>query len=348
MADKDKNNNRRKVVKTIKINNGQLTYEIYLDGATGDWYRNGKKLTENQLKNYKYYDTNLKAFRQLGTPHFDFSGKVPTIEYFDNPVYTPYYDKLKNDAKTETLKKEGLNKKQKFKFGNKYITLRTKGNMNLATIPYNMLDSIAINTGRSNTNIKTNLGLIGKESTFGGYSIPLVNAYLKKHPELTQYSEYKDGVYNPVGLEIDPYGLVTNHSFFVNPYHDYLSSINKKFPYKFNNEEEYKQQILREQYAKDAYENNRLKEQTPHYNDNILADGFARYAADPKGYNPGQPSYVPMVNNIANEVWNEPQIQNWWNTEGKSYYEKGLSERHKQKRGGLIRRRLSNAGKLSE
>ena len=38
----------------------------------------------------------------------------------------------------------------------------------------------------------------------------------------------------------------------------------------------------------------------------------------------GQGNYVQMVSNIANEVWSNSQIQNWWNTKGIKYYNKGL------------------------
>ena len=44
----------------------------------------------------------------------------------------------------------------------------------------------------------------------------------------------------------------------------------------------------------------------------------------PNIYNSGQGNYVQMVTNIENEVQSDPQIQNWWNTEGIKYYNKGL------------------------
>ena len=33
-----------------------------------------------------------------------------------------------------------------------------------------------------------------------------------------------------------------------------------------------------------------------------------------------------MVTNLGNEVWGEPQIQQWWNTSGKKQYERGRKE----------------------
>lgn len=32
------------------------------------------------------------------------------------------------------------------------------------------------------------------------------------------------------------------------------------------------------------------------------------------------------ISDISNEVWSDPQIQNWWNTSGKKYYNIGLKE----------------------
>ena len=168
--------------------------------------------------------------------------------------------------------------------------------MNLADVPVNMLDSIARNTGRSRTNIKTNLGLVGKESTFGGYSKVLGNAW-KSYP-------------------INPITLVNNFSYYVTPEEDYLQAVYKNVNIVGDVEKK----------AKYAYERGLIKQRTKQYHDNILADAFARYADNPSKYNPGQSNYVKMVTNIGNEVWSDPQIQNWWKTSGRNQYNKGLKE----------------------
>ena len=168
--------------------------------------------------------------------------------------------------------------------------------MNLADVPVNMLDSIARNTGRSKTNIKTNLGLVGKESTFGGYSKVLGKAW-DSYP-------------------INPYLLVNNHAYYVTPEEDYLKAIYKNVGTIGDTEKK----------AKYAYEHGLIKQRTKQYHNNILADAFARYADNPSKYNPGQSNYVKMVTNIGNEVWSDPQIQNWWKTSGRNQYNKGLKE----------------------
>ena len=323
----------RNVVRTIAINNGKLTYEVPEGATRGAWYRNGKKI--NNPDDYRFYDNSIGAYRRLGDIRYKFTYKgnkeEAELETAETPVDMPYWNKIWTDSHDERVKSLERNKQQRIPFGDRYITLRTKGRMNLATIPINMLDSIAINTGRSNTDIATNLGLVGKESTFGGRSIPLENAFYKKRGEVNP-AVYKDIIY-------DPYDLTTNHAYHVNKYADYEAAISKKYnTYKENRLDADKQLAAIEQEAKDAYINNRFKDNTPHYSDNFLADSFARYAANPAAYNPGQDNYVPMVNNIANEVFNEAQIKKWWNEEGKGYYEKGLKER----------RRLESAGKKSK
>lgn len=280
----------------IKLNNG------YLEFKDGKWYRNGKVIED--LFNYKYYDGSKKSYMRL-----TYDGKTTPD--------TPYLDKLYNSIYYEGRFAPA------FKASPKIITLRTKGRMNLADVPVNMLDSIAINTGRSKTNIKTNLGLVGKEDTFGGHS-----KYLGKPWGKDEYVDY--------------YSLVNNHAYDVNPESDYYAAIYRKyFPdvdfFRSTQgrvradvngiKEPSETQLLKaEKDAEYAYKHNLIKSRTKQYHDNYLADAFARYADNPRRYNPGQGNYVQMVNNIANEVWSDPQIQKWWKTEGIKYYNKGLKE----------------------
>lgn len=323
--------NERVVRKTIHLNNGSvLTYETDKNATSGNWYKNGKRFTNYSLNKYKYYDPKIKGYRQLSNL-IDFElDKSGNVEFKDvrTPVYTPYLDKLRKLANSDIEIKQNNNSIQSFKFGKKHITLRTKGNMNLATIPYNMLDSIAINSGRSNTNVKTNLGLIGKESTFGGMSIPLTNKYIRdaKEQGMSPFvNTDKNGNYDPSIYTMFPHDLTNNHAYFLNKYDDYIQAIYRKYPYTDNIKVEDANNALRELEIRDAFEHNRFKTITPKYHENIMADAFARYAANPKKYNPGQANYESMVDNIGNEVWNEPQIQKWWKEEGHTYYNKGKS-----------------------
>lgn len=297
----NKDNTKRKVLKTINMTNGnKLTLEQNKDDLI-NWYRSNGEVVD---ANYRFYDPGIKRYREaivegrlIDPNKSDYDAN--NIKYIAaTPVSMPNYTKLL-DHITQYDNKD-------IDWGNDDITLRTKGRMNLATIPINMLDSIAINTGRSNTNIKSNLGLIGKESTFGGRSKILEKNYVPQS-------------------SFDYHYLTNNHAYFIDPIKDYRAAIDRKLhkdPYN---------DALRMQLEDDiAYQlkHNGIKNTTKHYAKDIMQDAFMRYADNPAGYNPGQSNYVQMVNNIGNEVWNEPQIQKWWNKQGKHYYEKGLNERN--------------------
>lgn len=261
--------------------------KVKLTYKDGKWYRNDEVITD--LDNYKFYDPKKKSHMVL-TP----DGRVEKYSYFVRLLQ----DAERADSDRIHKAYTTLAKTSKDK-----ITLKTKGRMNLADIPVNMLDSIAINTGRSDTNIKDNLGLIGKESTFGGHSKALGNPW-----------NDRSGLF-------EGYQLTNNHAYLTTPEIDYLSAIARNA----NGNLEYAEEA-----AKQAYKQGLIKPVTPHYHDNPMVDAFIRYSTNPQGYNPGQGNYVQMVTNIGDEVWNEPQVQEWWNTQGKQFYNKGLKERFKE------------------
>ena len=291
----------RKVVETIKMTNGSiLTREVDGSGYSR-WFRNGKYITPYVLKTYKFYDKGIKGYRQLknGFMH-------DNIRYDINeaaPVYTPTLNKLMSSEGEWYNHTHKADIRQSFKPSKKVITLRTKGSMNLADIPVNMLDSIAINSGRSNTPVKQNLGLVGKESTFGGFS------HFQGDP-----IEKKAIFY--------PGALTNNRAYFESPAADYLKTLEK------NVAGGYKEKAVaqRENRARKDYKHHGIVDNIPRFSPNVMADAFKRYSANPSGYNHNQGNYTSMVNRIGNEVWNEPHIQNWWNTEGKYYYNKGRSQ----------------------
>lgn len=273
----------------INLNNGSI-----LEYKNGKWYKDGKYFTPYGLKHYKYYDSNKKSWMRL-------------TETGNTTPYTPYMDRLRKQQLNIFHQRENNTTSQKFLPSQNIITLRTKGNMNLADVPVNMLDSIAINTGRSKTNIKTNLGLVGKESTFLGRSKTLGFPW-----DANKY--------------ISPGDLVNNHAYYATPEYDYSEVINKQLSKNNYSDQAF---INAEKNIEYAYKHNLIKSRTKQYHNNILADAFARYSDNPKKYNPGQGNYIQMVTNIGNEVWGDPQIQNWWNTEGIKYYNKGLREGQK-------------------
>lgn len=304
-----------KTVRTIKINNGTLVAKMDSDDKI-HWFRNDKEMTPNQIKTYKYYDPKIKNYRRLGNIK-----KSNTIQYLVadsvvSPIYTPSIDKIADIYTANSKNKMDLNKKQAVPFNGEYITLKTKGNMNLADVPINLLDSIAINSGRSNTDFWKNSALVGKESTFGGISRAL--------GKIDSSSQSKG-----------PKELVNNHIYFRDGYKDYLGALERKYNYEraFNDNEK----IKAEEDAKNALKRNQFIDRSPKYSKYVFADAFKRYQLSPEKYNPGQGNYISMVNNIEQELRNEKQLQNYWNTRGQEFYRRGQKEGiNAMKKGGML------------
>ena len=296
---------KRNVIKTIKINNGTLTAELD-DDHNVYWFRNGKYITPNQMKNYKFYDPAIKGYKQLSDVVSIFYDGDKRTFGANTKVYTPNLDTIYSRQREIHSSKDKTDSRQRIPFSGKKITLRTKGKMNLADVPVALLDSIAVNSGRSNTDFFTNSALIGKESTFGGYS------------EALGY---------PMSGELTPHVLTNNHAYFENAYKDYSAAISRKRTKGgFIITPDDSEIVKDENNAKYALEHNLITDKTPHYSEYVLADAFKRFESNPAKYNSGQGNYVPMVNAIRQELIGEKQLQEYWNTRGKQEYERGKKE----------------------
>ena len=291
-------------VKTIKMKNGVLVGEAD-DQGNMYWFKDGKYITPSQMKTYSYYDSSIKAYRSLGDKaDFQVNAGVVDIKGVHNPVYTPSLNQIRAKNIESGYAYSEKEHQQAIPLDNQdWLTLRTKGKMNLVDIPINMLDSIAVNAGRSGTDFWTDAALIGKESTFGGYS-----HYLG--------SPHEEGK----GYVMPVHDLANNHAYAQTPESDYLMASYRKYDHR-----DEAQVVAAENDAKYALQHG-LKVQTPHYSDYFLADAFKRYQVAPAQYNPGQGNYVPMLNGIKAELQGEKQLQNYWNTRGKQEYARGQQE----------------------
>lgn len=240
---------QRKVLRTITMSNGStITGEEGNINGDSDiyWFRDGKYITPEQQKHYKYYDKETGIYRSLDKQLRVKEDRVYYTPY--NPVVTPNIDTLQNRAFNKSYPKIEQFIPTKTK---KVITLRTKGKMNLADITENMLDSIAVNSGRSDTDFFTNAALIGKESTFGGYS-----RYLHDGEDISASDLY-----------FDPYALTNNHAYFIAPEYDYLRALSKK--YDLTNETD---KIKAEKDVEYAIKHNLIKK----YNSTLFSICFSR------------------------------------------------------------------------
>lgn len=207
---------KRKTIKTIRMSNGSvLTGEVDARPSGSDtiyWFRNGKYISPSQQSKYKFFDKNIGSYRTLDTGHYE------GTKYYNNsitPVYAPAFEDLINTIDSISNSRFFKNTQQSFPASGKMLTLRTKqkngkpGKTNLVDIPENMLDSIAVNAGRSGTNFWTDMALIGKESMFDGVS----KALGRPHKRI---------LYNP-------HDLTNNHAYSASKEYDTFKQLYKKY-----------------------------------------------------------------------------------------------------------------------
>ena len=204
----------------------------------------------------------------------------------------------------------------------KKITLTNAGLATGAVLSTNLLDSIAVNAERAGLPIKTAIGLATKESTLNNPTYDIRNrakiakferSALKKAKELGFEKNIKPQ--QNINTGDTPEGLLINYNPDDNPYYSARTYIFKK--------------------AKTWEDNLRMMRETEAYADRLAAKnenlpsksylqaGFEYYKKNPQKWNPGQSNYVELVNKRADEVWNSPEIQNWYNTYRKRSLEKG-------------------------
>lgn len=320
---------KREVIHSISINNGKLTAEKDIYGNT-NWYRNGKKLSDKELSNYKYYDPNIKAYRTLNLKKETIYNPRTDEEYTQTvastPVYSPNYDRLGKSGNPE-IYKEDVKQGIALPKGGKEYTLRTKGRNNLVDIPESLLDSVAINTGRSKTDFFTNLALISQESSFGN----------KSHYLGRDNYDFNSITENERGIFLSPHDLTNNHSYYTTGELDYLAAVGRKFPEawksgdisltKEESKRADKQRIAAEKDIEYAYKHSKInKGNTPHYSNNIMTDAFIRNAKDPQSYNPNEKRRASIIEQNRQELSKEKQLQEYWNTRGKKFYNKGVQD----------------------
>lgn len=283
---------KRKVLQSIKINNGNLTYEIDPTSSNwrrdGSWYRNGKKFTPNSLSKYSYVKNNIRY------------ALTPEGSTYPEQIYKL---SLKANNYSNTVQAERQDKAfKKIKHNGDYITLNIPGSsMHTAKVPTNMLDSIIISSARSNTPIKQNLGLVGKEDTFA-------------------HANTKHGI-----THFNKHDIVNNHAYAdKNPYYDYLINA-----YNISDDKKREADV---KYALSHEDSIIHKNSDTIYDENDpLADAFLRYNAAPNKYNSGQGNYQQMVNIIGDKVYNEPQVAAYLNSKhAQEVYRKGVNERKRK------------------
>ena len=204
----------------------------------------------------------------------------------------------------------------------KKITLTNAGLATGAVLSTNLLDSIAVNAERAGLPIKTAIGLVTKESTLNNPTYDIRNrAKISKFDrsalKRAKASSFEENIkpLQTTGILDTPEGLLINYNPDDNPYSSASSYIFKKA--------KTFEDVLRMMRKTEAYADMLAAKNESLPSKSYLQAGFERYKKNPRNWNPGQSNYVELVNKRADEVWNSPEIQNWYKTYRKRSLENG-------------------------
>lgn len=191
---------------------------------------------------------------------------------------------------------------------------RTLTNAGLATgavISENLLDSIAKHAKAAGLPVKTGLGLAVKESTLGNPTDDR-SVYKILNPQARAYFiSAGTGQHINDGRTVRPEHLL---NFFVDSYDPYTAAMQ----YATSKAKTKNGQIDEDKYNNllvegESYADSKVKEYEETYGkNNTLYNAFKYYKENPFNYNPGQPNYQQLVNKRADEVWNSPEVQEWY------------------------------------
>ena len=216
---------------------------------------------------------------------------------------------------------------------------RTLTNAGLATgavISENMLDSIAKYAKTSGLPVKTAIGLAVKESTLGNWTDDKTFSTLFKEGSFNR--KFYKNLYNAngvkqhinPGINIDERELVNFHDER-NPYREAEDYADKASVKGISDKIWNNGKVLQQAHNKyieyltkgESYADRQAEVIKNAPKTHVLEAAFSKFKNSPNSYNPGQPNYVELVNKRADEVWNSPEIQNWYKTYRKRSLENG-------------------------
>ena len=215
-------------------------------------------------------------------------------------------------------------------------TLTNAGFATGAVISENMLDSIAKYAKASGLPIKTALGLAVKESTLGNWTDDKTFSTLFKKGSFNR--KFYKNLYNAngvkqhinPGIDIDERELINFHDER-NPYReaeDYADKASIKGISDKSWSDGTGLQQAHNKYIKyltkgESYADRQAEVIKNSPKTHVLEAAFSKFKNSPNSYNPGQSNYAELVNKRADEVWNSPEIQNWYKTYRKRSLENG-------------------------
>lgn len=178
-----------------------------------------------------------------------------------------------------------------------------------AVISENLLDTIAKYADASGLPVKTALGLAVKESTLGNPTDDksIYKLLSRPNPEYFKARGTRQNI-NVLGEALEPRRLVNFYADF-DPYLEAIEYVERKN----NSKDRYDKKNIELLELGENYADKKAKEYEQQYgNKHVLYNAFKFYKEHPNQYNSGQSNYQQLVNKRAEEVWNSPEIQQWW------------------------------------
>lgn len=276
--------------------------------------------SDGSVTKYRKSKNKAKPYVSVSTgEEFSDLGKLRNFENsYNNDVLFRYGVKSKNTSKHTS-------RVYNIPFiPEKAVTLSKAGLATGAKLSTNLLDSIAVHAKNVGLPIKTALGLATKESTLGNPTDDIKSRakISRMDRALLQEAERNKELYGGEGVRvsqninngnsIDPESLVNYHNSLENPYINNMS-------YAFNRYKDL-DDVRRILIDSENYVDKKARELENKPVRNILESAFLLYKDHPNKYNPGQSNYQELVNRRANEVWESPEIQEWYrNTPYKAF-----------------------------
>lgn len=281
----------------------KMTNGATLEYKNNNWYRNGKLITDNVLKKYKFYDRSIKGYRYL-------------TEFGSTPVYTPNYDyALFKDIQLKSDYNKYKEEQKAPYIHNKKVVLHSLKNGKPTVVhgriySTNQLDSLLKWTNEAGYPDDKVFRVIAHNIKENNYP----NIFINKDNDLKNHS--KDFDLNSNNFSYWRYSE--------NPYTSLVGSFTTGVNGKALDKAEQEGDIIKVD-SLTADTDKRIGYQLKHIDESKISIPtrpvtalIKDFMTNPNKYNPGQSNYVQMVNNIEQYVRDTPEIKNWYRNRRKT------------------------------
>lgn len=214
----------------------------------------------------------------------------------------------------------------------KRVKLTDAGLATGAVLSTNLLDSIAKYAEIEGIPVKTAIGIATKESTLGNPTDDKTIYKLVPKEKADLMKEWGTGQHINPGVDVNARQLLNYYKDTWDPYNEAIAVAEDKaadmlvHPDKdgiqrtpeeydlalaeyYRDFDQIVDSILR---AGERYADRQAKKRAPRITGNVIQAAFRSYKNAPNRYNSAQSNYQELVNRRAEEVWNSPEVQEWY------------------------------------